>query len=261
MKLFKKTLSLYVILTILGMVCIGLGCGISVFELSNYKSVNYHSNQSAVDVPPIEMHTIELEAILQDPSKQFYLDATDYYFDGSYDIQYDNTLKDRVLIEVTAPVGLYNVYLSSSNTNEFYLVVDSDEFQMIRSALVLAKEGYIPQNYPLAKVKLTMSEAQAKNFQLNQLRSDRTALEQSYREEINAVQNDYQQHISDLHDDHQQQMNDLNQQYSKQIQDLQEQHQNQIESLQQQHQDQLEQKNEQIENLQNQLNEARSALQ
>ncbi len=250
MKLFKKTFRIYVILTILGIVSIGLGCGISVFELSNYKTINYHSNQLDADVSQIEMHTVELEAVLQDSDKPFYLDATDWYFDGGYDIQYDNDLNDRVLIQVTAPADLYNVSLNAGGTNEFFLDCEPDEFQMIRSALALAKEGYLPQNYPLAKVKLTMSEEQAKNFQLNEMRDKRVAMEQSHQEELNLIQNNYQQQI-----------NDLNQQYSSQIDDMQVQHQEQIDTLQEQYEQQLNQKDEQIQNLQNQLNEARGALQ
>ncbi len=261
MKLFKKTFRIYVILTILGMICIGLGCGIAIFEMSNYQVADYHTSQPDPNLPQLKTSTIKLEAKLDSPNEPFFLDATDWYFDGGYDIQYDNNLKDKVLIDVTAPEELYLVTLEKVDSNYYYLHCKPDEFQMIRSTLALAKEGYIPENYPLAKVTLTMSEAQAKNFELNHLRNEREALEQNHQEEIYAVQNDYQQQISDLHEDHQQQMNDLNQQHSEQIQDLQEEHQNQIESLQQEHQDQLEQKDEQIENLQNQLNEARSALQ
>ena len=87
MKLFKKTFSLYVILSILGIVCIGLGCGIAVFELSEYKTADYRSVSSDDSLPQLKSEVITLEAPLTG-SEPFKLDATHWNTKG-YDIQYD----------------------------------------------------------------------------------------------------------------------------------------------------------------------------
>ena len=133
MKLFKKTFSLYVILSILGIVCIGLGCGIAVFELSEYKTADYRSVSSDASIPQLKSEVITLEAPLTG-SEPFKLDATHWNTKG-YDIQYDNTLTDKVIIEVTAPEDIYNISLHRPDmqmNNYYYLDCTANEFSLMR---------------------------------------------------------------------------------------------------------------------------------
>ena len=251
MKLFKKTFSIYVLLTILGVVCIGLGCGISTFELSNYKIADYSSISATASQPQLKSEVITLEAPLSS-SEPFQLDATHWNARG-FDIQYDNTLTDKVLIEVTAPEDIYSISLHQADMtqkNYYYLECDPDEFALMRLALNLAKQGYIANNYPPAEVKLIMSEAQAKNFKLNEMQSKIDALEQHYYSEIETQQEQYNHQLSDVHT-----------QFNEQIAMMNEQHEEELASIRQQYEDQLMQKNEEIENLHQQLNEVRNSLQ
>ena len=160
--------TLYIWLTIIGIVLIGLGCGISVFELSEYKIANYRAIPMDTSLPQVEKQTITLEASYQN-GEQFKLDSNDWHI-SSYDIQYDNSLKDKVIIEVTAPKDLYHAYLITQNENHYYLQLNEDITGALRFVLQMAKEGYIPENPPPVTLTLTMSEAQAKNFKLNEER-------------------------------------------------------------------------------------------
>ena len=262
MKLFKKTFSIYVLLTILGVVCIGLGCGISTFELSNYKIADYSSISATASQPQLKSEVITLEAPLSS-SEPFQLDATHWNARG-FDIQYDNTLTDKVLIEVTAPEDIYSISLHQADMtqkNYYYLECDPDEFALMRLALNLAKQGYIANNYPPAEVKLIMSEAQAKNFKLNEMQSKIDALEQHYHSEIETQQEQYNHQLSDVHTQFNEQINTLQQQQDEQIAMMNEQHEEELASIRQQYEDQLMQKNEEIENLHQQLNEVRNSLQ
>lgn len=262
MKLFKKTFSLYVILSILGIVCIGLGCGITVFELSEYKTADYRSVSSDDSIPQLKSEVITLEASLTG-SEPFKLDATHWNTKG-YDIQYDNTLTDKVIIEVTAPEDIYHVALYRQNMqidNYYYLECTPNEFSLIRLSLALAKQGYIPYNYPPAEVKLIMSEAQAKNFKLNEMQDTIQSMEDTHYAEVQAYQEQHNKQISELTEQNEQHIQNLQNQYDEQIAMMNEQHEEQLETIRQQYEDQLVQKNEEIENLQQQLNNVRNSLQ
>ena len=251
MKLFKKTFSIYVLLTILGVVCIGLGCAISTFELSNYKIAYYSSISADASQPQLKSEVVTLEAPLSG-SEPFQLDAPHWNARG-FDIQYDNTLTDKVLIEVSAPEDIYSIALHQADMaqkNYYHLECDPDEFALMRLALNLAKQGYIANNYPPAEVKLIMSEAQAKNFKLNEMQSKIDALEQHYYSEIETQQEQYNHQLSDVHT-----------QFNEQIAMMNEQHEEELASIRQQYVDQLMQKNVEIENLHQQLNEVRNSLQ
>ena len=262
MKLFKKTFSLYVILSILGIVCIGLGCGIAVFELSEYKTADYRSVSSDASIPQLKSEVITLEAPLTG-SEPFKLDATHWNTKG-YDIQYDNTLTDKVIIEVTAPEDIYHVALYRQDMqidNYYYLECTSNEFSLIRLSLALAKQGYIPYNYPPAEVKLIMSEAQAKNFKLNEMRDTIQSMEDTHYAEVQAYQEQHNKQLSEVHTQYDEQIQAIQTQHNEQIATMNEQHEEQLEAIRQQYEDQLMQKNEEIENLQQQLNNVRNSLQ
>ncbi|MBQ3508611.1 MAG: hypothetical protein IJA90_01135 [Peptococcaceae bacterium] len=210
MKLFKKTYRLYFILTILGIVCIGLGCGIAVFELSEYKTADYRSVLSDASLPQLKSEVITLEAPLSG-SEPFKLDATHWNTKG-YDIQYDNSLTDKVMIEVTAPEDIYNISLHRPDmqmNNYYYLECTSNEFSLMRLSLELAKQGYIPENYPPARLKLIMSEAQAKNFQLNEMRDIIQSMENTHYAEVQAYQEQHNKQITELTEQNEQHIQNL----------------------------------------------------
>ena len=262
MKLFKKTYRLYFILTILGIVCIGLGCGIAVFELSEYKTADYRSVSSDASIPQLKSEVITLEAPLTG-SEPFKLDATHWNTKG-YDIQYDNSLTDKVMIEVTAPEDIYNISLHKPDmqmNNYYYLECTANEFSLMRLSLTLAKQGYIPYNYPPAEVKLIMSEAQAKNFKLNEMQDTIRAMEDTHYAEVQAYQEQHNKQITELTEQNEQHIQNLQNQYDEQIAMMNEQHEEQLEAIRQQYEDQLMQKNEEIENLNQQLNNVRNSLQ
>lgn len=262
MKLFKKTFSLYVILTILGVVCIGLGCGISVFELSEYKIADYRSISTDASQPQLKNEVITLEAPLSG-SEPFKLDATHWNMSG-FNIQYDNTLTDKVIIEVTVPENVYNISLYQQDNmkqNYYYLECDPDEFGLMRLSLDLAKQGYILNNYPRAQVTLFMSETQAKNFKLNEMRDTIDALQQSHYEEVQAQQEQHHSEMHTLNEQNEQQIQTMQEQFDEQMQSLNEQHEEQLATIREQYEIQLQQKDEQIENLNQQLDEVRNSLQ
>ena len=165
---YKTSTALYILLTIVGVLLIGLGGAISVFELGEYKMANYRALPADPDLPPIEMQTTTLEASYE-KGAQFKLDSTDWFV-GSYDIQHDNSLKDKVIIDVIAPKELYDVYLITQGENHYYLNCSVDAFNAFYRTLDLAKENYILEDIPPVTLKLTMNEAQAKNFKLNEER-------------------------------------------------------------------------------------------
>ncbi len=262
MKLFKKTYRLYFILTILGIVCIGLGCGIAVFELSEYKTADYRSVSSDASIPQLKSEVITLEAPLTG-SEPFKLDATHWNTKG-YDIQYDNSLTDKVIIEVTAPEDIYNISLHKPDmqmNNYYYLECTANEFSLMRLSLTLAKQGYIPYNYPSAEVKLIMSEAQAKNFKLNEMQDTIRAMEDTHYAEVQAYQEQHNKQLSEVHAQYDEQIQAIQTQHNEQIATINEQHEEQLEAIRQQYEDQLMQKNEEIENLNQQLNNVRNSLQ
>ncbi len=253
----KKTTSLYLIATILGIVCIGLGCGISVFELSEYKIADYRAIPADPAIPQLETQTITLEAPL-DGDGPFQLDATDWYLDGGYDIQYDNELTDTIILEVTAPKELYNISLSAQNKGEnyYFLHCAPDELSLFRFALALAKDGYIPENYPPVKLKLIMSEKNAKGFQLN----ERRYAEQELHEQINEIQQQYHDQLNTQRQDYEQRLNDRQQEYNDNLNRIQEEYNQNLNNMQQEYQNQLDEKESEISLLQQQLNEAKNAL-
>lgn len=168
-KRYKTSTALYLWLTIIGVVLIGLGCGISVFEFGEYKMANYRAMPTDPNLPPLEMQTTTLEAAYE-TGAQFKLDTTDWFV-GSYDVQYDNSLKDKVIIEVNAPKELYDIYLITQGENHYYLNCTVNAFDAFYHTLDLAKERYILKDIPPVTLKLTMNEAQAKNFKLNDTRN------------------------------------------------------------------------------------------
>ena len=262
MKLFKKTFSMYVLLSILGVVCIGLGCGISVFELSEYKVADYRAVSPNDSLPQLKSEVITLEAPLSG-NEPFKLDASSWYMNG-YDIQYDNSLTDKVMIEVTAPEDIYHVALHRQNMqidNYYYLECTANEFSLMRLSLALAKQGYIPYNYPPAEVKLIMSEAQAKNFKLNEMQDTIRAMEDTHYAEVQAYQEQHNKQLSKVHAQYDEQIQAIQTQHNEQIAAMNEQHEEQLETIRQQYEDQLMQKNEEIENLNQQLNNVRNSLQ
>lgn len=261
-KLFQSSRIIYLLLTVLGIVCIGLGCGISVFELSDYKTANYRAVPADPDLPLLEMQTTTLEAAYE-KGAQFKLDATDWCF-SSYDIQYDNSLNDKVRIEVTAPKDLYNVYLTTQGENYYFLHCNADDFSRFRFMLDMSKDGYIPENLPPVTMTLTMSETQAKNFKLNEERYKTAETETAYQEQLNDEREAHNQQLRDLQEQYNQQIADLQEQHQEQIQNMQEEHNTRIEELQenfnQQQEEQRQQYEQQISDLQEQLNNVRNSL-
>ena len=244
----KKQTQIYLALTLLGVILIGLGCGISIFEISTYQIANYNTDATASDLPPLEKETQLLEASLTGDA-QFKLD-TNHWLLQSYDIQYDNTLTDKVLIQLDYPKGLYHAYLehpTSQDGNYYFLSVRSDDFATFRLLLQTAKEGYILNDMPPIKMTLTMSETQAKNFKLNE-EQDKAELAEQTQEE--------QSEVNYLND----QLEEQSEVYQQQIDSMQEQYQTELDTMQQEYDTQLQQKEEQIEQLQQQLDDIRNSL-
>ena len=270
---YKTSTTLYILLTIVGVVLIGLGGAISVFELGEYKMANYRALPADPDLPPMEMQTITLEAAYE-KGAQFKLDSTDWFV-GSYDIQYDNSLKDKVLIEVNAPKELYDVYLITQGKNHYYLNCSVDAFNAFYRTLDLAKENYILEDIPPVTLKLTMSEAQAKNFKLNEERYKNQEARQSYNEQLNEARTEYTEQLNQARTEYTEQLNQtrneyneqLNNQrneYTAQIEQMQEEYNNKIQEMQTQHDTRMEETRKEYERriaeLEMQLNDARNAL-
>ena len=270
---YKTSTTLYILLTIVGVVLIGLGGAISVFELGEYKMANYRALPADPDLPPMEMQTTTLEAAYE-KGAQFKLDSTDWFV-GSYDIQYDNNLKDKVIIDVTAPKELYDVYLITQGENHYYLNCSVDAFNAFYRTLDLAKENYILEDIPPVTLKLTMSEAQAKNFKLNEERYKNQEARQSYNEQLNEARTEYTEQLNQARTEYTEQLNQtrneyneqLNNQrneYTAQIEQMQEEYNNKIQEMQTQHDTRMEETREEYERriaeLEMQLNDARNAL-
>ena len=271
---YKTSTTLYILLTIVGVFLIGLGGAISVFELSEYKMANYRALPADPDLPPIEMQTTTLEATYE-KGAQFKLDAADWYISGNYDIQYDNNLKDKVRIEVNAPKGMYDVYLITQGENHYYLDFREDVFEIFYHALTMAKDGYILESPPRVSMTLTMSEAQAKNFKLNEERYKNQEARQSYNEQLNEARTEYTEQLNQARTEYTEQLNQtrneyneqLNNQrneYTAQIEQMQEEYNNKIQEMQTQHDTRMEETRKEYERriaeLEMQLNDARNAL-
>ena len=254
----KKRTTMYLSLTVAGMILIGLGCGISVFELSNYKTADYYYVSSDT-LPAIEMTTTTLEAPLAG-SEPFQLDAMDWNFTGGYDVQYDNNLTDKVIIEVTAPKELYQIALEHLDGNSYYLACELRELEALRLTLQVAKEQYLIERLPKVHCPIYMSEAQASQFRLNGMRNRIDSLEETYQMQIEDTQQQYHQQLETQQQDYEDRLTQQQETHDQQVQQMEQQHQEQIQQMEQQYQEQLQQKDEQIEQLQQQLDNVRSSL-
>ncbi len=246
----KKSTQIYLALTLIGVILIGLGCGISIFEISNYKTADYRTNFSDAALPMVEITTETLEAPLSG-SGQFKLDYYPWY-DSDYDVQIDNSLQDKVLVQITGPKGLYNYHLTKvtqENSNYYQLYLEGRDLESFQLMLKAAKEGYIINNLPPVKVTLLMSEAQAKNFKLNEERNRASEMASDYEERMQTMEEQYQEQLIELEEQRQTQWEEQQQSYETRINEL-----------QQQYEEQLMEKEEQIEMLQQQIEDIRSSL-
>ena len=162
---------------------------------------------------------------------------------NGHEVQYDNSLKDKVLVQISYPKNLYHFYLdhpTTANVNYYTLSAQSDDLAMFRLLLQTAKNGYIISDMPPIKLTLIMSEAQAKNFKLNEEQLKAEAAEQA----------DYEQD----------RLSNMQEQYENQLSTVQEQYDSQITAMQENYEAQLEQKDEQINQLQQQLDDIRNSL-
>ena len=217
--------------------------------MANYRALPADSN-----LPQIEMQTTILEATYE-KGEQFKLNATDWYISQSYDIQYDNTLKDKVIIEVTAPKDLYNIYLTTHSENAYNLYCGGDGFSIFKFALTMAKEGYIPETLPPATITLTMNEAQAKNFKLNEEYYKAQEERLSYNEQLNEARNEYNEQLNNQRTEHEEQLNNMREEYNQQIANRQEEHDQQIQNMQENHNARIEELQESFNNQQEELRE------
>jgi len=271
---FKTSAGLYILLTIVGVVLIGLGGAISVFEFGEYKMANYRALPADPDLPPIEMQTTTLEAVYE-KGAQFKLDAADWYISGNYDIQYDNSLKDKVIIEIYAPKEMYDVYLITQGENHYFLDFREDIFAIFYHALDMAKDGYILESPPRVSMKLTMSEAQAKNFKLNEERyKDQEArlsyneqlneARTEYNEQLNQARTEYTEQLNQTRNEYNEQLNNQRNEYTAQVEQMREEYNNKIQEMQTQHDTRMEETRDEYERriaeLEMQLNDARNAL-
>lgn len=246
----KKSTQIYLALTLIGVILIGLGCGISIFEISNYKTADYRTDLTDVSLPLLEMTTETLEAPLNGDG-QFKLDYYPWY-DSDYAVQIDNSLQDKVLVQITGPKNLYSYHLNpitAEGSNYYQLYLESRGLESFQLVLKAAKEGYIINNLPSIKVTLLMNEAQAKNFKLNEERNRASEMASDYEERMQAVEEQYQEQLAALEEQQQTQWEEQQQSYETQLNEL-----------QQQYEEQLMQKDEQIELLQQQLEAVRASL-
>lgn len=242
MKTIKRSTQIYLALVLLGTVLIGLGCGISVFEISGYRTADYSVTQPDPALPALELATKTLEAPLNSDS-QFKLNYYSWYNSG-YDVQIDNTLQDKVLIQITGPKDLYDYYLTQEGPNYYRLDFSSRPFESMQLFLQTAKEGYIIYDMPPIQVTLLMNEAQAKNFKLNE-----------ERDRANEMASNYEERLQEQEERYQEQLNSLDEQRNTQLEDMQESYENQLLELQQQYEEQLSQKEEELTSLQEQYEE------
>lgn len=249
----KKQNKLYLSLILLGVILIGLGCGVSVFELSGYKMIHYDTDSIAAELPPLELESQSLEAPLTD-STQFKLDANEWLLRSGFDIQYDNTLQDKVLLQLEYPKELYHIELlhpTDEHSNYYVLNTRTDEFAAFRLALAACKDGYIIDDMPGIKLTLVMNEAQAKNFKLNEEQEKADAAEEATYEQgvIESVQEEYELRITEIQE-----------QYQSDLTNQQENYDAQLEETQANYEEALQQKNEEIAQLQQQLDDVRNSL-
>lgn len=244
----RKAMRIYLILTLVGVILVGLGCGISVFEMSTYQTADYSAADADTSLPAIEMSTKTLEAPLSG-SSQFKLD---YYRwnDSKYEVEIDNSLQDKVLIQVSGPKDLYNYYLNQEGTNYYNLYFESRPFESFHFFLKTAKEGYFVSNPPPIQVTLRMNEAQAKNFKLNE-----------ERDRVNEISTDYQERISSIEEQYQETLTSLEEEQQVQQQELQDSYEAQLDELRQQYEEALAQKDAELENQQQQYEEKITSLQ
>ena len=241
----------YVWLTIIGVILIGLGCGISVFEFSEYKMANYRAVPVNPNLPQLETETFVYEATYES-GQQFKLDANLWDF-HSYDIQHDNTLGDKVIIEVIAPKGLYDVYLSQFSENHYRINGVADVFQSLHFALELTKDGYMSFTTPPLKMTLTMSEAQAKNFKLNEELYRAQDLETEYRERLNLQRTEYTDQLNQQRIEYTDQLNQTRAHYEEASASLQEDYDTQLADIQQQYEERIAELEAQLENVRKSL--------
>lgn len=255
----KKSTQIYLALTLIGVILIGLGSGITVFEISNYKTADYTAATLDPNLPPLETNTETLEVSLQgnDP---FQLNTYGWIYDTNHDVRIDNTLENKVLIEVTQPKDLYNLHLSYEDKNTYTLYGESRDLDMFRLILQTAKEGYLIHNLPDLHITLVMNDAQAQKFTLNKERDRTAAIEENYRDEISSIQENHQDELSNLHERYQNEMDTLRENYENQLEDIRQNYENQLENLRGTQEQQLEEKQNQIEQLQQQLEDIRSSL-
>lgn len=252
------------ILTLLGVILIGLGCGISVFEISEYKLANYNTNDTNTNLPVLETTTLTLEAPLTGNS-QFKLDTYSWF--DKHTIRVDNSLQDMVQINITTPKDLYQFWLEEESTNHYSLSTSSHDLGTLRLALQLAKEGYILDYPPTPQIELVMSEAQAKNFQLNEERDAVADIRTSYEEKISSVRADYESTIQETQTDYEERISDMENNYDNTITQMQEEYEQMLQEQQSNYEEQVAsyeeqvaERDEQIEMLQQQLEQVRNSL-
>lgn len=243
----KKRTTMYLSLTVAGRSSSVLAA-VSAFLSSAITRQRITTMFLSDTLPAIEMTTTTLEAPLAG-SEPFQLDSMDWNFTGGYDVQYDNSLTDKVIIEVTAPKELYQIALEHLDGNSYYLACELRELEALRLTLQVAKEQYLIERLPKVHCTIYMSEAQASQFRLNGMRDRIDSLEETYQMQIEDTQQQYHQQLETQQQD-----------YEDRLTQQQETHDQQVQQMEQQYQEQLQQKDEQIEQLQQQLDNVRSSL-
>jgi vacuolar-type H+-ATPase subunit I/STV1 len=237
----KNLTKIYITLALLGAILIGLGCGISIFEISTFKTADYHNDAIASSLPPLEYTTQTLEVTLTGDTP-FQLDN---YWDVTFTIQVDDTLQDKVLLQIESAGGCTDFYLDQRDTNYYVLSFLSNDLEKFRLALQLAKEGYILQDLPPAKVTILMNQKQADQFQLNERSNQTQTIETSYQESLDEMEDVYQERINALEEQKQDELDAKQTEYDSQL-----------EQMQQDYDAQLQAKDDEIADLQQQLEEA-----
>ena len=234
----KKSTRIYFSLIAVSLVLIGLGCGIAVFEFSNYKTADYRYGESNA-LPPLEWSQQDVTLPLQKDAPVI----LELYAAGDIQYDYDETLKDRIELHIENVAGVPDCYFNSITDAVPHYSLDCswNDFSELKQFLRLAKEGYILQSLPPVSVTIRMNPADADRIQVNPPFD--ASIQGSDAEE------------------------DLRNFYEEQLQEQQETHEYELEELHRVYDEQLAQKDEEIqslttelEDLQEQLNGIRASI-
>lgn len=213
----KKSTRVCLSLIAISLVLIGLGCGIAVFEFSNYKIADYRTEQLD-SLPPLEWTQQDFIIPLQKDAPV----VLELYAAENICYDYDETIKDQLTVHIENVTGVPDCSLNSiTDANGHYSLNCSwKDFSELKQFLRLAKEGYVLQSLPPVSVIIRMNPADADRIQVNPpfdtaVSGDNTEedLQIFYEEQLQAQQ---EQHMAEL-EERDVQLGEMQQLYEEQL--------------------------------------------